>query len=166
MEVKEYIIHTDGACSNNGNAAVNSLCGSGVTILYPNGDRRNFSRLSRLDGTNNISEYTALIDALNIMISEDFDSIQIFTDSKLVVSQINLRPDKTPFMKCKQQHLKKLLDEVNDLLDVLDFDRTQITITHVKREDNKIADKLSKYAIKHYQKTGEHSTNVIIKKDV
>ena len=83
--------------------------------------------------TNNVSEYTSLIKALNFSIDLGLKEIIIFMDSKLVVNQVNGN------WKINYDHLRRL----KILVDILKRS-IKITLIHVRREYNKVADKLSK----------------------
>ena len=62
------------------------------------------------DATNNEAEYTALIYGLKLLIKENVLNVNIFSDSELVVKQINGQ------YKVKNQRMKKLYDETISLL--------------------------------------------------
>ena len=85
------------------------------------------------DATNNEAEYTALIHGLKLLIKENVLNINIFSDSELVVKQINGQ------YKVKNQRMKKLYDETISLLSQLD----SWTFSHVLRDKNQVADKLA-----------------------
>lgn len=87
--------------------------------------------------TNNVSEYTSLIKALNFSIDLGLDNIIVFMDSKLVVNQVN------GDWKINYDHLRRL----KILVDILKRS-IKITLIHVRREYNKVADKLSKDCLK------------------
>jgi len=85
--------------------------------------------------TNNVAEYTAVIKAMQYCIDNHGDKkIMIRGDSNLIIKQI-----KNEF-KCKQPHLQKLLKEAQDLAAQLN-----VEFEWVPREQNKLADKYSKY---------------------
>ena len=85
------------------------------------------------DATNNEAEYTALIHGLKLLIKENVLNINIYSDSELVVKQINGQ------YKVKNQRMKKLYDETISLLSQLD----SWTFSHVLRDKNQVADKLA-----------------------
>ena len=85
------------------------------------------------DATNNEAEYTALIHGLKLLIKENVLNINIYSDSELVVKQINGQ------YKVKNQRMKKLYDETISLLSQLD----SWTFSHVLRDKNQVADKLT-----------------------
>jgi ribonuclease HI len=123
--------HTDGACRGNPGPA-----GIGFTIER---DTRIIEENYRFigDSTNNIAEYTAMIDALTRMNELGADEIDIFSDSELIVNQIN------GSYKVKNQGLLPLYTEVIRL----SGNFRKITVTYIPRESNKSADKLANTAI-------------------
>ncbi len=83
--------------------------------------------------TNNEAEYQALIRALDISKKLNIYKIDIFSDSELLVKQINLE------YKVKNERLKKLHTEARDKL----YNSTW-KLSHIRREKNRKADFLSK----------------------
>ncbi|HDY76266.1 MAG TPA: reverse transcriptase-like protein [Candidatus Marinimicrobia bacterium] len=86
------------------------------------------------DATNNEAEYSALIRGLQIALEMNVASINIFADSLLVVNQINGE------FKVKHENMIPLHANASDLLS--EFDSWEIN--HIPRDQNKVADKLSK----------------------
>lgn len=82
--------------------------------------------------TNNVSEYRAVIAALNWAKNKTVGKLVIRTDSTLVVEQVNRR------WKCKKPHLKPLCEEAQNLMH-----DTFAIVEWVPREENKRADELS-----------------------
>ena len=70
---------------------------------------------------------------LKLLIKENVLNINIYSDSELVVKQINGQ------YKVKNQRMKKLYDETISLLSQLD----SWTFSHVLRDKNQVADKLA-----------------------
>jgi len=131
--IKKFIVYTDGGARGNpGPAAV------GVYIVDSEGKER--LRMSKQIGetTNNVAEYTAVIEALK-WIKENLSSIikdtelnlQFYLDSSLVVNQLN------GIFKVKQKHLRELLLQVKILEQEVGG---KILYNFVPREKNKIAD--------------------------
>ncbi|MFL3050304.1 MAG: ribonuclease HI family protein, partial [Candidatus Neomarinimicrobiota bacterium] len=83
--------------------------------------------------TNNEAEYQALIRALDISKKLNIYKIDIFSDSELLVKQINLE------YKVKNERLKKLHTKARDKL----YNSTW-KLSHIRREKNRKADFLSK----------------------
>lgn len=103
-------------------------------VLYRNGEEiLSFSRYLP-DVTNNVAEYEALLQGLKSALELGINSINIRSDSELVVKQIKGE------YRVKHPNMKKLYEKVTALLRQFSSWR----IDHVPREQNKVADKLSK----------------------
>lgn len=128
-------IFVDGACSGNPGKA-----GIGVVI---NGKGKTLKEISKAigDATNNVAEYYALIYALQEAIVMKAKELRIYTDSELMYRQVmgayKVKNEKIKFLHDQVQLLKKGFDQVH--------------IKHVRRENNKQADKLATGAIKKKQ---------------
>ena len=85
-------------------------------------------------GTNNQAEYRALLAGLTEAIERGIDSLLVRSDSQLLVRQV------TGEYKVKNAKLKPLMGEVLALLERLE----QVSIEHVRRELNELADELAK----------------------
>lgn len=132
-------IHTDGGSRGNpGPAAV----GVSATI-----DEQEIFTVSKTIGetTNNIAEYTAVIEALKKIENEKLKSskIRFILDSELIVRQI------TGQYKVKLPHLQELKSEIVKLVEGLRQKGIvdQMTFKHVKRSENKRADELVNIAL-------------------
>jgi ribonuclease HI len=126
------VINTDGGSRGNpGNAASAFVAKRGDQIM------KEFYIFIGI-ATNNVAEYKALLHAFKWLtensnvISEK--NIQIFMDSELIVKQLKGE------YKIKSIELKKLYDQVHIYKNLLT--QKTITITHIKRELNKDADRL------------------------
>ena len=82
--------------------------------------------------TNNQAEYMALLMVLERVIEMNELNVQIFSDSELLVKQIN------GFYQVKSENLRPLFQKYLELKQKL----TNIEIYHISRERNKLADKL------------------------
>lgn len=128
MKAKRAIIYTDGASQGNpGPAAI------GGTIKDDKG--RTLASISQGIGraTNNQAEYRALIAALEKAISLGVSETDVYSDSELIVRQIN------GSYRVKNALLKPLYQRVKQLQSQLDG----FTITHIPREQNVEADNLA-----------------------
>jgi ribonuclease HI len=125
-------INVDGAARGNPGPA-----GAGV-IMFDT-ERQPVCRLKKYLGetTNNVAEYSALLLALEKANKLGAKSVEISSDSELMVRQIQGR------YKVKNERLKRLYDEATSL--IANFDN--FTIRHVLRGFNKEADKLANEAI-------------------
>ena len=87
--------------------------------------------------TNNVAEYTALVRALERCEQLQLKNLLIHCDSELIVKQMNGQ------YQVKNADLKALYDDAQVLLKHFD----KVTITHVRREQNKRADQLCNLAL-------------------
>ena len=87
--------------------------------------------------TNNIAEYTGFIKVLEAAVQYDAEHISVFSDSELLVRQINGQ------YRVKSEQIKPLFQQAVDLLGR--FKSWQVR--HVVREKNKLADKLVNQAL-------------------
>ena len=87
--------------------------------------------------TNNVAEYSALIRMLEQGLKKGYSELDIFADSELMVKQIKGE------YRVKNENLRGLYLEAQKYLQQL----KKFTITHIRREFNKDADKLVNEAI-------------------
>ncbi len=136
MEKNKIKINTDGGARGNpGPAAI------GVVINL-NNEEKTYSKPIG-ETTNNVAEYQAIIFSLKklkkLIGKKESKSreVVINTDSELITKQINHE------YKIKNEGLKEYFIELWNLM--LDFQN--VTIKHIKREENKEADKLVNQAL-------------------
>lgn len=86
--------------------------------------------------TNNVAEYTALIKGLQEALKHKVQEIDIFSDSELLVRQIN------GVYKVRNKKLIPLYEKVKEILS--NFKKYRVF--HIYREDNHVADRLAKEA--------------------
>jgi ribonuclease HI len=131
-------VYFDGACNDNGNA--NADTGIGFWI-YDESTQSELLRSSAYGGkgTNNTAEYKALINVLQLMIVLELTGKEILVqgDSNLVINQV------FGTWKCKQDHLIPLRDKAKYLVGKF----ANIKGKWIPREQNKLADELSKEGI-------------------
>lgn len=82
--------------------------------------------------TNNIAEYQALHLGLKYALKNMLWELSCFLDSELIVKQLNGE------YKVRDNHLKKFYEDIQELIPKFE----SITFTHVKRDKNKLADKM------------------------
>src|SRR3989339_441995 len=131
-DMKRFVIHTDGGARGNPGPA-------GIGVLIEDEDGNTVSEHSRYLGeaTNNQAEYQAVIDALEQAKERGAEELEFRLDSELVVRQLN------GDYRVKDQELGKLFLRVWTL-------RTsfrKVTFAHVRREQNKQADRLANEAM-------------------
>ncbi len=127
-----YELYTDGASKGNP-----GLSGIGY-VIKKNGVVVDETCKSIGVATNNIAEYTALIEGLKKLLDLKIKSINVYSDSELMVKQINGE------YQVKNSKIKPLYAQVKDLANQFDY----FSISHIPREKNRLADKLSKEAAK------------------
>ncbi len=133
MKIERVVIFTDGVSRGNPGAAA-----IGATIADEQG--RLITSVSQPIGraTNNQAEYRAIIAALEEAVSLGASQVDIYSDSELVVRQINGR------YRVKNVALKPLYQQVKQLQNQFE----NFTITHVPRQENTAADNLANIALK------------------
>lgn len=131
---RSLTVYTDGACSGNPGKA-----GIGVAIYNEEGE--NIKEISKSIGmaTNNIAEYTALLFALQEgLFLGCREKITVYTDSELLCKQIKGE------YKVKNDTLRVLFHIAQHLITGYKI----FHIEHIRRELNKVADKLATASIK------------------
>ena len=130
-------VFTDGGARGNpGPAAI------GVVIKVANGNV--LYQLGKRIGktTNNVAEYTALLEALSWLAhykqKENIDGVRCFLDSELVVSQL------TGLYKIKNPKLAWLIMKIHEKKRGFSF---PVTYHHIPREKNLEADRLVNQAL-------------------
>ena len=127
----ELEIYIDGASKGNPGHS-----GIGVVICREGNAVKNISRYIG-QATNNIAEYTALIFALQEALIMRADSVKINTDSQLLYRQINRT------YKVKHPNIIGLFTQALQLMSGF----TKVSIRHIPREENLVADKLATQAV-------------------
>ena len=124
--VDKVKIYIDGASNGEG------IGGIGIQILN-NGAEKNISR-SIGKATNNEAEYSALIEGAEIALMNNFKNIEIYSDSELLVKQINGE------YKVKAKNLIPLKKKVDSALAKIE----NYSLEWIPREQNRSADRLAK----------------------
>ncbi|RKY84233.1 hypothetical protein DRQ09_08910 [candidate division KSB1 bacterium] len=112
---------------------------SGIGVLILSENNEIIEEYSEFIGfkTNNVAEYTALIRGIEKAILYNPDELKIFSDSKLIVNQINGK------FKIKSKSMIQLYEKVKKLLNRL----RNYTISCIPREQNYRADQLANLAV-------------------
>jgi ribonuclease HI len=126
----KLIANTDGASFGNPGPS-----GLGVVLHDTEGKilREYFESIGH--GTNNRAEYMALLKSIDLAEELGADELEVRSDSLLVVSQVN------GLYKIKNSDIKSF---VKQLFEKIEKTKLKFKITHIPRELNKVADKLSK----------------------
>lgn len=130
--MNKIIIHSDGGARGNPGP-------SGIGVVLNDESGGVIAEISRYLGetTNNQAEYKALIAGLEKAKDLEAEEVVCYLDSELVVKQLNHE------YKVKSADLAPLFLKVHNLS--LSFKK--ISYTHVRREQNKIADRLANEAM-------------------
>ena len=126
-----YCLYTDGASRGNPGKA-----GAGIVLVSPKGEVILKKSFFLGEKTNNEAEYLALWLGLKEACKQGIKNLYIFMDSQLVVNHLK------GIYKLKAPHLMPIYNQIQQLLKRLSYQ-----IHHIRREDNKLADKLANYAI-------------------
>ena len=133
MAEAAVVIHTDGASKGNpGHAS--------IAYVIAGADGQVIASHGRYIGkeTNNVAEYTALVEALAAARDLGAAQVEAFSDSELMVKQVS------GAYRVKNENLRPLYEKVVAGLRAF----ASATLTHVPREQNREADKLAGAAIK------------------
>lgn len=128
----KIIAHTDGGARGNPGPAA---CGAYLTDEHGRVIKEHGRYLG--ETTNNIAEYAGVIDALEHAKELGADEIDMFLDSELVVRQLNGQ------YRVKDAGLAAQFVRVWNLRTAF----RKVTFTHVRREQNKDADRLVNQAL-------------------
>ena len=129
---EQFTLNTDGGARGNpGPSAIGGVIknSSGEVV-------KQFKEYTGVS-TNNVAEYSALVEGLSIAINLKIKAISCFLDSELVVKQVRGE------YRVKDENLKILYLKVLDLKSKF----KQISFNHVRRKDNSLADKLVNEAL-------------------
>jgi ribonuclease HI len=126
MSATTATVHIDGAARGNPGPAAWAF-----VISYPDGRVEERSE-SLGTATNNVAEYNALVEALDHAHQLGLRRLDVFSDSELLVNQINGE------YRVKNPDLKQLYDEARALMGQFD----SVRVSHVRREFNDRADEL------------------------
>nr|GEW72775.1 reverse transcriptase domain-containing protein [Tanacetum cinerariifolium] len=127
--INEWKLYIDRASSSNG-------VGAGLMLIDPTGKEYTYALRFKFETTNNEVEYEELLVGLRIAQEMEIKKVAIFLDSKLLVNQI-----KGTYV-VKQLSIKSYLQKVKTALKGFEG----YTVEHVRRNQNKKADALSKLA--------------------
>lgn len=134
MAAPMIFIHTDGASRGNPGPA-----SYGFVVEDEKG--QTFYEEGKYIGitTNNVAEYTGVLEALKYIKNEYGSGIPVtlLADSKLAVEQLSGR------YKIKSTHLRILIEEIKQI----ESELSEVSYRHVPREQNKIADHLANLAL-------------------
>ncbi|PKA53750.1 putative mitochondrial protein [Apostasia shenzhenica] len=131
-----WSLHVDGASGSQSQEA-------GILLTTPLGAVLHQAVTLRFKATNNQAEYETLIAGLNFALSLAVKRIQVFSDSLLVVNQVNQT------FEAKDEVLKKYLQLTKSLISLFE----EFSLTHIPREENQVADWLVKEGLPDLHRT-------------
>jgi ribonuclease HI len=88
-------------------------------------------------GTNNFAEYSALLTAVRFAVFSRCEELRVFADSELVVKQIKGE------YQVRNEGIRLLYDSSVRWISLL----PRFSISHIRREENKEADRLANHAM-------------------
>jgi ribonuclease HI len=136
--MSHLVAYVDGGARGNP-----GLAGIGVLLEHAGGRRVQISEwLPAPD--NNYAEYAALRVALEYGAACGCRSLQVYSDSEVVVRQIN------GLYSCQSPALRPIYESCRALIDSL----AQFSLSHIRREHNREANRLVQAAIRRAQKQG------------
>lgn len=111
---------------------------AGIGIVIYNENFGEITKFSEYVGfrTNNEAEYLALKKSLEVALQLEVDEVELYSDSELLVKQINKE------YNVRDEKIKKLYREIQELMKNI----KKIKIMYVSREENKEADRLANEA--------------------
>ncbi|GKV16373.1 hypothetical protein SLEP1_g27025 [Rubroshorea leprosula] len=124
-----WVLYVDGAASIEGSSA-------GAVLVGPDGFKSEHALRFKFQATNNAAEYEALIYGLKLASELKVQSIQVFSDSQLVVGQVNGN------CEVRDPQLDRYASVVSRLKSMF----VSFQINKIPRADNHRADELSKLA--------------------
>jgi len=132
LKSKKLYLYTDGGSRGNPGPA-------GIGIIILDGAKKKLKESFKYIGetTNNIAEYSALIQGLEEALALNAEEIIVNLDSELIVKQLNGE------YKVKDAGMKELFGKALDILKRF----SSFEVRHIDRAKNKEADKLVNKAI-------------------
>ncbi|GKV37609.1 hypothetical protein SLEP1_g45619 [Rubroshorea leprosula] len=127
LDYPAWVLYVDGAANIEGS-------GAGVVLIGPDGFKSEHALRFKFQTTNNAAEYEALIYGLKLASEMKVQSIQVFSDSQLVVAQVN------GSCEVRDPQLGRYTSVVNRLKSRF----ASFQIDKIPRADNHRADELSK----------------------
>jgi ribonuclease HI len=130
--VTRFVLRTDGGARGNPGPAA-----SAFVLESPSGDVVSCGGRFLGTTTNNVAEYEALLWGLRVAVQQNARPLTVYSDSELMVRQLEGR------YRVKNEGLKPLYDEARRLIARVG----DVRVVHVRREDNKEADRLCNEAM-------------------
>ncbi|GFY86953.1 hypothetical protein Acr_05g0005920 [Actinidia rufa] len=129
QNLAHWILYVDGSSNQHG-------CGAGLVLRAPSGEQMEYAIRMGFQATNNEAEYEALLAELRVATELGAQSLEVFSDSQLVVNQVQ------GDYLAKDSRMIAYLGEVKTLSAKI----KEFKINQIPREDNKTADALTNLA--------------------
>ncbi|GJW19127.1 reverse transcriptase domain-containing protein [Tanacetum coccineum] len=139
-------LFTDGASSSDGSEA-------GLILISPEGKEYTYALRFEFETTNNEAEYEVLLAGLHIAKEIKVQELTIFVDSQLVANQVK------GLFEARQPVIKQYLEKSKELLASF----PSYVVEHIKRDQNKKADALSKLASMIFSKLAKEVLVEVVK---
>ena len=123
-----WYLYVDGSSTDNCSRA-------GIILVSPEGKRLNCALRFRFKATNNQSKYEALLDGLRLSKEVSAHHLLIYSDSQLIVNQVNSE------YQAKGEKMAFYLEKAKELLGQFDT----VTITQIPRNENFNANVLARH---------------------
>jgi ribonuclease HI len=130
LSVRAWAMHFDGS-------ACKDRCGIGVLLVSPRGVTYSFSVKLPTPCTNNLAEYEAVRRGMELLLEASVEVVEVFGDSKLVVSEI------TEEYRCESESLFKLWMQCRELMTQFRY----INFYYISRSQNAEANDLTQTAL-------------------
>ena len=130
--VPQWSVHTNRSSNR-------QVRGADMVLHTPKGDKIECMIHLEFPMTNNEAKYKTLVAGLDLARAARTKNMVVYCDSQVVTSQINGN------YECKNERMKKYLEEVKGQIGSLQFKFVQIP-----REENECADRLAKAALAEY----------------
>ncbi|GKV50632.1 hypothetical protein SLEP1_g57332 [Rubroshorea leprosula] len=140
-ESNDWTLYVDGASSSKGS-------GAGALLIGPDGYRSEHALKFNFEATNNMAEYEALLLGLQLALELKLSTIQVYSDSQLVVNQIN--------SICEV--VDPVMAKYVALVAELKCKFQKFCLSKIPRTENEQADSLSKFA----SDSSSHSRSVFV----
>ena len=130
--IEQVTIYTDGGSRGNPGPAA-----AGFILAEPDGTQIQSKALFLGEATNNVAEYTAIVEALAAAKRIGAKRLTVFSDSELLVKQVNGQ------YRVKSEQIRPLFQQVISLINEFE----ECRIKHVTRDKNKEADGIVNQAL-------------------
>jgi phosphoribosylglycinamide formyltransferase-1 len=131
-QIEQITVYTDGGSRGNPGPAA-----AGFVLIDPNGNQLQSKAFFLGQTTNNTAEYTAIIKALQAAKQIGAKQLTVFSDSELLVKQINGQ------YKVKSEQIRPLFQQTINLINGFE----DCKVKHIGRDKNKQADELVNQAL-------------------